>query len=75
MNSLENRKSNPKRFLLVVLILAAVIFGFLLYQPGILGIGNSCNALRTRYESAKEKEDYGEVSKYYQKMNDFDCEF
>ena len=75
MNSQVKPKSNPRRLLLAILIVIALIIGYFLYQSGSLGIGNSCNALRNRYENAKEVEDYAEVSKYYQKMNDSDCEF
>jgi len=68
-------KSNSKRLLLTILLLSALILGYLLYQSGNLGIGNSCNAIRSRYEKAKETEDYGDVSKYYQQMNEQGCEF
>ena len=75
MNSQKKPKSNSKRRIIIILLLIALILGYFLYRSGSLGIGNSCNALRTRYENAKEKEDYGEVSEYYQRMNDLECEF
>ena len=75
MNSEMKPKLNSKRVFVIIIILSALILGFFLYQSGSLGIGNSCNAVRNRYEKAKDVEDYPEVSFYYQKMNELGCEF
>jgi hypothetical protein len=75
MNSEIKPKSNSRRVFVIIIILTALFLGFFLYQSGSLGIGNSCNAVRNRYEKAKEVEDYAEVSLYYQKMNELGCEF
>jgi hypothetical protein len=66
-------KTKPSRMIYIVLIFVALFCGYLLFQSGILGGGNSCSSLRSGYESAKEVEDYGKVSEYYQKMNDLGC--
>jgi len=75
MNSQSKPKMKLRGLLVIILIFAVVIVTYFLIQAGKLNIGNSCTAVRNRYENAKEKEDYGEVSKYYQQMNELGCEF
>lgn len=67
-------KPNFSRVIVVILVLVALVLGFLLYQSGFIGGGNTCSSLRKGYERASAKEDYGKVSEYYSKMAELGCD-
>lgn len=68
--------SSKIRWLFLILVIVAVLLGaFLAFQSGVLGLGNSCAALKRGYDKAAEVEDYPKVSEYFTKMSDKGCEF
>lgn len=67
----NTKKINP--VLIGVLILVVILAAVFLFQSGVLG-GSSCEAIRAKYEKAKEVEHYGDVSKYYSQLMQMGCE-
>jgi len=68
-------KARTLRYLVIIIILFILVLAFFLFRTGKLNFSNSCDAVRKQYEKAKEVEDYADVSKYYQQMNELNCEF
>lgn len=71
----ESRKKKSNRMVLALMILIVLAVAFFVYQSGILGIGNSCAALKRGYDKAAEVEDYPLVSEYFSKLSAKGCEF
>jgi hypothetical protein len=69
----SNPKPNYRLVIVIILILAVFVGGYLLYKSYSGGGTESCSSLRTLYESAKATENYTKVSEYFSKMNALGC--
>jgi hypothetical protein len=72
MSDLKPR-SNSRLVIFIILILVVFIGGVLIYKSTAGGGAETCDSLRTQYESAKAVENYSKVSEYFSKMNELGC--
>jgi len=71
----EKKTGNNKTLMIVaIVVLAAAIGGYMLFNAGLLG-GNSCAALLRRYNGAKGTEDYTIMNEVFPLMMEKGCAF
>lgn len=75
MANLAKSSSRIQLWILILVIVAVVLGAYLAYQSGVLGLGDSCVALKRGYDKAAAVEDYPKVSEYFTKMSAKGCEF